>query len=329
VLILLWAVAAAGEDRLAVLEFFGRPHGAFCSAAGPAMISLQSEMRGRALLLEYDFDAFPSGRVDRFWATGVPAQYLPLVMVGCGYRTSSGSVNYEPVYRNMINDELARPPQAAVTAYWRRVGNGMRVYAQVTNTGTRNLTEAEETAIWLISWENARIGVSGTWVRKTAQHRLTGVLNPGETATAVITTSPLHFVDWDRIACLAMVEHRPGGTGRYDMLQAAEAVPAGFTAVPDQLVMNSRQRVAEVALEGPHVLAWTASSSVPWLEPSPASGTGPATVTVTLLPDLRPSTAVTGSVSFEAAGDGMAFTETVDVTVGMTVRRPARRVVPD
>ena len=108
VALLLGATFGAAEDRFAVLEFFGRPNGAFCSAAGPAMKALQRQMEGRAVLLEYDYDAFRYGRQERFWATGVSATYLPLVMVGSGYRTSSGSVNYESVYRSMINQELDR-----------------------------------------------------------------------------------------------------------------------------------------------------------------------------------------------------------------------------
>ena len=36
-------------------------------------------------------------------------------MVGSGYRTSSGSVDYDAVYRSMINAELERPPRASVS----------------------------------------------------------------------------------------------------------------------------------------------------------------------------------------------------------------------
>ena len=35
-LLVLIATAAAADERLAVLEFFGRPHGQYCSAAGPS-----------------------------------------------------------------------------------------------------------------------------------------------------------------------------------------------------------------------------------------------------------------------------------------------------
>jgi hypothetical protein len=167
-----------------------------------------------------------------------------------------------------------------------------------------------------------------TWVRSTVRQRLNSTLSPGETVTAMIDTPAIYGINWNRLAGLAMVENRPGGSGSYDMLQAAEALPAGFTVLPDDLLLHARQPVAEVALAGPHVLAWTAASEQPWIRVTPASGTGSATVTVTLLPDLRPPSEVDGSITFDAAGDDMVFMEMVDITVGTPVRRAIRRVAP-
>jgi len=107
---LLLAAAGVAEERLAVLEFFGRTTGQYCRDAGPAMIALQQSMAGRAVLLEYHFDYFPTGRVDRFWAAKSSAMYLPLVMVGSGYRTSDGPADYQSDYQAMLDAELARAP---------------------------------------------------------------------------------------------------------------------------------------------------------------------------------------------------------------------------
>jgi len=326
---LLFGVAfGTADDRFAVLEFFGRPAGAYCSAAGPAMITLQSEMSGRAVLLEYDYDAFMGGRQDRFWASGASASFLPLVMVGSGYRTSSGSVNYEQVYRSMINDELARPARAAVSAYWRRAANAMRAYVVVRNLGATNLRINQEAAIWLIAYENASIGVGTTWVRSTAQRYLPFDLAPGETATAVVNTPPMSGVDWNRMAGLVLAEDRPGGAGAYDMLQATEALPAGLTAAPDHLTLGLHGPGAEVVLTGPYVLSWSATSDVPWIVVTPSSGAIPTTATLTLRPELRPPSETEGDVTFSATGDGMAFSATVSVTVGSQCRQAGRRVRP-
>jgi len=298
-LLLLGAAFGAAEDRFAVLEFFGRPDGAYCSAAGPAMITLQSEMQGRAVLLEYDYDAFLYGRQDRFWATGASAMYLPLVMVGSGYHTSSGSVSYESAYSWMINHELARPARADVTAFWWRNGNTMRAYVEVLNLGATDLEIDKEASIWLIAYENASIGVSTTWVRSTAQQHLPYDLAPGESATAVIDSWPMTGVDWSRM-----------------------------TAAPDHLVLSSTGSGAEVVLTGPHVLSWTASSDVSWIEVTPSSGNLPAAPTLTVRRELRPRLETGGVVTFSATGDGMDFSATVNVRVGARHRRGARRVLP-
>jgi hypothetical protein len=318
----------AAADRFAVLEFFGRPNGAFCSAAGPAMKSLQRQMEGRAVLLEYDYDAFRYGRQDRFWATGVSATYLPLVMVGSGYRTSSGSVNYESVYRSMINQELDRPARAEVSAFWRRNGSAMRAYVQVLNLDDAPLEIDDEARIWLIAFENTSIGVSTTWVRSTAHQLLPFDLAPGESAEAVIDTPSMAGVNWNLMDGLVIIEDRSGGSGPYDMLQAAEAIPSGLTAVPDSLVLSVNGSEAEVVLTGPHVLSWTASSNVPWIEVTPDSGSLPAVPTLRVRRELLARTEHEGIVTFSATGDGMEFSAAVNVTAGSLLRRGTRRVSP-
>jgi hypothetical protein len=322
----LCASAATGQQRLAVLEFFGRPNGQFCSEAGPAMLSLQGEMAGRAVLLEYDYDRFASGRVDRFWAARPSAMYLPLVMVGSGYRTSSGQVDYAREYRGMLEAELARPPEAAVNAYWRRSGAAARVYVQVTNLRASALTPEEAAAIWVIAWENGRIGVSDTWVRGTARTPLADSLEPGAILTVTIDTPSLVGVDWERISALACLERRPGGAGVYDMLEAAVAASAGLAVSPNTLALSAASPSAEVALSGPHVLTWTAAADVPWLAVSPTAGAVPATAAVSLVPEGLAGGGGTGHVHFEAAGDGMSLSTTVSVAFPARVRPPRRRL---
>ena len=328
-LLLLGAGLAGAEDRFAVLEFFGRQGCSICSSAGPALTSLQHEMQGRAILLEYDYDAFLYGRQDRFWASGASATYLPLVMVGGGYRTTSGRVDFEEVYRSMINDELARPVRAAISAHWRRTTNAVRAYVEVLNLGDTDLEISREAAIWLIAYENTTVGHSTTWVRSTARQFLPFDLAPGESTAVVIDSPPMSGVDWSRMAGLVLIEDRPRISGGYDMCQAAEAVPAGLVATPDTLEIDRRGREVEVALTGPHVLEWSATSSVPWIEATPSSGELPATVTLTYHPELQPPLDTEGSVTFSATGDQMSFDTAVIVTApGSGHRRGTRRQAP-
>jgi len=324
--LLLCAVAVSAQERLAVLEFFGRPNGQFCREAGPAMLALQAETSGRAVLLEFDYDRFATGRVDRFWAARPSAMYLPLVMVGSGYRTSTGQVDYERAYRAILEAELARAPEAAVSAYWRKSGDAARVYVRVTNSRGSALTTAEAAAIWVIAWENGRIGVSDTWVRGTALRALTESLAPGATLAATVDTPSLVGADWERISTVAFLERRPGGAGAYDMLQAAVAAPVGFTVSPTTVALTTAGPAAEVALAGPYVLTWTATADVSWLAVSPTTGALPGTATVSLVPSALPAGGGTGQVHFEAVGDEMSVSATVSVAAPVRVRPPRRRL---
>jgi hypothetical protein len=327
-LLLLGAAVATAEDRLAVLEFFGRQGCSICSSAGPALRSLQHEMEGRAILLEYDYDRFRIGRQERFWASA-SATYLPLVMTGSGYRTTSGRVDFERVYRSMIDDELARPVRGAVTAYCRRTGSVMRAYVEVLNLGDTNLEVDNDAAVWLVAYENSTVGHSMTWVRSTAYRFLPFDLASGESTTMVIDSPPMSGVDWNRMACLVMLEDRPNGLGAYDMLQATEALPAGLVATPGALDFDRSESEFEVVLTGPQVLEWSATSSAEWIEVEPSSGQLPASVTVSVRHGLRPWSEQEGSVTFSAIGDDMEFETTVEVTVsGPHPRRNVRRAGP-
>jgi hypothetical protein len=320
---------AESADRFAVLEFFGRPAGTFCSAAGPAMLALQDEFEDTAVLLEYDYDRFPSGRLDRFWATGVSAPYLPLVMVGSGYETSSGSVVYEPVYRSMLEADLERDVSAEVAAQWRRRGDRVRAYIRLTNTSDTTLAVDDDASLWLVTYEESPIGVSSTWVRSTTEWFLPFDLGPGESTTTTIDSPPLSGVAWNRMAAVVLLEHRPGGVGMWDMIQGAPVEPAAISADRDNLRLGAGGGSADVTVDGPHILAWTADSATDWLSIVPASGDSlPATIRITLNPGLRPPTETRGTVTVTASGEGMNLEVEIAVEVGAEVRRPSRRIRP-
>jgi hypothetical protein len=101
-----------------------------------------------------------------------------------------------------------------------------------------------------------------------------------------------------------------------------------LTASPETIVTGRRASSAELVLEGPHVLSWTASSDVPWIEVTPDGGKVPETVNVTVHDDLRPPLETEGTVTFSATGDGMSFETVVDVSVGARFRNAGPRMSP-
>jgi hypothetical protein len=324
-LVLLASVAGA-EERLGVFELFVRGGGEYCKAAAPAVKTLQSEMAGRAVLLEYAYDTFNHGRVDRWWAaySGSPSVYLPLVMVGSGFEVDQGPVDYYPRYRAMLEAELARPPAAAVRAWSRRVGDSLEVYARATNLAGVALTPEHAAAFWVVVWEDNPIGLTQTWVRATATRPLSPALQPGETTTATINVPSLASVDWQHLRSLVLLEHRPTGTGRYDMLQAAIAASAGIGVTPSELVLGPSSPSAEISIEGPDVLSWTATPGVAWLQVEPASGGLPGSCVVSLVGTL--TAGQTGTVRLDATGGGMTFSTTVTVTTRGRVLRIRRHL---
>lgn len=323
---------ASAEERLGVFEFFVRGGGAYCQAAAPAVRALQTEMAGRAVLLEYAYDSFPQGRVERWWAaySGSPYVYLPLVMVGSGLDVDQGPVDYYARYKAMLDAELARPPQASMRAWSRRQGGGVQVFVRATNLASVPLTTDHAAGFWVVVWEDNPIGLTATWVRATTASPLTATLAPGATAFATVDVPSVGSVDWDRLRSLVLLEHRPGGAlGRYDTLQAAIASAAGLDASPSSLALSASSPDAEVTLDGPHLLSWTATPDVPWLHTQPSSGTLPSSCTISL--EGTPPAGQTGAVHFVATGGGMSFDTSVTVTAqGRTgrIRRHLTRRAP-
>lgn len=323
----LLAGGAGAQERLGVFEFFVRGGGAYCQAAAPAVRALQTEMAGRAVLLEYAYDSFPQGRVERWWAgySGSPYVYLPLVMVGSGFAVDQGPVDYYNRYKSMLQSELARPPQAAVKAWSRQQGNGLQVFVRATNTSAVPLTTDHAAGFWVIVWEDNPIGLTMTWVRKTAESRLLSTLLPAATVSATVDVQALGSVDWNKLRAVALLEHRPGGSaGPYDMLQAAIAAPANFEVSPSSLALSPSSPAAAVALDGPDLLSWTATPEVSWLRAEPSSGTLPSTCTISLVG--TPTPGQVGTVRLAATGGGMSFTSGVDVTARARVGRIRRHL---
>ncbi len=326
--LLLAGGGARADERLGLFEFFARGSGAYCYAAGPIVTALQEELAGRAVLLEYDYDAFSTGRVDRWWAgfSGPAPVYLPLVMVGSGLSVCQGPVDYGSRYREMLEAELARPPGAVVRAWSLRVGDGLRVWVRATNLTEAEITPAQAASLWVIAWEDSTFGLTRTWVRGTASKMLGEPLPPGGTVTTTVDVPTLAGADWQHLHALVLLEHRPAGGVRYDLLQAALAPAPGLSVSPSSLVLSATRPTAELLVDGPHVLTCSARADVPWLHVEPAIRTVPGKVTVGLVGS--PPAGAAGTVRLDAAGEGLAFSASVAVAVEGPAPEPWAAVLP-
>jgi hypothetical protein len=316
ILVLLVSSSLYADERLGVLEFFARGSGAYCIAAAPSILALQQEMQGRALVLEYPYDAFSTGtRVKRFFdsfsgcvSCGIA---LPLVVVGSGFDVAEGPVEYAVRYRSMLEADLARPPGAAIQAWSRRSGNGIQVFATVTNTSGVLLPAASQPTVDLLVWEDARIGLTNTFMRGTQSELLSGDLAPGESRNVTFDAAWLNPSDWQRVRSAVLFDNRPQGT-KWDMLQAAVTKPVGLSADPTSLTLSAAQPEITVTLAGPHVLTFSATSDVDWLSVTPPTGAVPARAAIRLVGS--PPAGASGTVRFAATGDGMDLAASVVVT---------------
>jgi hypothetical protein len=291
------------------------------------------------VFLENDVDRPLGQRIDRWWA-GYGAGgvvYLPLSMVGSGHAVSSGSADFHTVFAGMVDAELERAPEAEVEAYARRVGNAVRVYVRVVNRSEDALASAVNAAtVHALVWEDRKVGVTSRALRAAPAAAVAGPVFPGGACTATLDTAALAGVDWTKLHTAALVDYRPGGAaGAWDMLQAALAPAPDLIATPASLAAtlhagSPEERVGTIALRGPYVLSWTASTDALWLAVTPGAGSVPAEVEVRVLRDRLPAGVQQGHVTFTAtSADGMSFTRTVTVNAELAgpQLRMRRRVV--
>jgi len=276
------------------------------------------------LFLEQDVDLSKGRRQDRWWAAyaGPSNIYLPLVMVDSGHQISSGSkADFKAAYRKLVDAELVRPPQAEIEAYTRQVGARMRIYARLKNTAGTTLSSAGNGAtLHALVWEDARVGVTGRFVRAAPWTAISPEVAPEGEYTATLETPDLAGVSWSSLHAVVLADYRPGSGTAYDMLQGALAQPAALAADPGTVTVaieaNDRQdRLVPLRLRGPYVLSWTASPDVSWITVSPDAGPISAQPSVVVAAQRLAPGWQHGVVTFTASSeDGMSLAQTVPVS---------------
>jgi hypothetical protein len=288
--------------------------------------ALATEYAGRPVLfLEQNVDVPVGNRINRWYAAygGYGGVYLPLVMVDSGHQISNGSQNdFKAAYRPLVNAELARPPQAEIEAYFRKVGSRMRIYARMRNDSGPTLSAAANgAALHALVWEDAHAGVTNRIVRAAPWVGMTPEVAPNGSFTTTLETPDLAGVNWQALHTVVLADYVPGPGTAYDSLQAAIAEPADLSVDPDTTTLgvdanHPEDRSAPLRLRGPHVLSWTATPDVEWLAVAPESAEIAVQPTVRIEAGRLAPGWQEGRVSVRAASeDGMSFSQTVAVRV--------------
>ncbi len=174
---------------------------------------------------------------------------LPHLMVDSGRKTLRGGTSDQNYYytksKTMIDSELGRAPQAALSATYKRVGNHVEFSVKVTNqSGVTLYSSTNKAAVHAVVYETftnttrPSYALVNTFGRVTAYKSISTALANGKTGTYALVTPDLpSTTKWANLRYLVMVDYRPGSTGAYDMLQAAFAAPAAtaYNTLPGSL----------------------------------------------------------------------------------------------
>ncbi len=259
---------------------------------------------------------------------------LPHLMVDSGRQTSRGGTTDQNYYnqkiRSMIDSELNRPPQAALSAKYKRVGSHLEFTISVTNQSGVALSSSNKAAVHAVAYETFTNATRPSYAlvnnfgRVTAYKAFTQSLANGATgAFSLVTTDLPSDVNWANLHMLVMVDYLPpGSSGAYDMLQAAFAkpaeptysiVPAGLGFMVESGNLKDQTKRIQITSSSP-TLAWAAAASAGWVALNPASGIAgtPLSVTVSAgkLEKGKQSSAITIQLT-----DVEGFARTVEVPV--------------
>ena len=270
---------AQEQARLVVFEAFTTE--SVGEAAGEAIDRLAEEYANRSVVfLEQDYDNPIGNRRDVWYFAHDSTEpiELPLVMVDSGHEIRDGVVSYYSTYKSIVDKERAREPDAEIEAISYRTGDILHFDIELTNLCGTPLSSSNWATVHAIVYEQVRDPDrhTGRVVRAAASTGFSTPLSHGATRSFALAVT-LNDVDWTKIRPLVFVDYRPGGTGAYDMLQAAKAPITSFAVQPGALTFmvsqtdNIDRRIA-MSLVGPDSLYWTSAENISWLTISPSSG---------------------------------------------------------
>ena len=181
-------------------------------------------------------------------------------------------------YTTMIDDALAQPATAEITAYWWLDGSTVKIGAIVTNNSTVTLSTENNAGVYGIVKEN---GVR--YETHTTEHpglnaakTLITNLEPGQTDMFEIVVPDINPTDWDKVEVIVLVDYQTAPEAHYEQLQAAIATQALYAQpkLHTWFLDESETLVPEFtsAIMGNPGLTWHAISDQIWLEVAETSG---------------------------------------------------------
>lgn len=254
---------------------------------------------------------------------------------GDRYHEGEYDDNTDAYYYNkdLVQPELARAPQAEVSAVMWRVGNHLRFVVTVKNTSGVTLSTGNSAYVTAVVYEDVTYvpppnnATDTSRVARAAPELAISTLANGASATYTIDTPDLSGVNWSKLHGVAFVDFKPGNKdpSYWDMLQAALATynsqAPSLNVSPGALSFMFTKadpgvKIDSLSISGyPTGLSWSATKAASWLSISPASGTLPGSMTVQVNSAGLPKATYNDTIHFTAAGPEGPLTKDVPVTL--------------
>lgn len=187
-------------------------------------------------------------------------------------------------YRDMLDDALAKPAEAEISATWWREGNSVNIIATVTNQSTVTLSLDNNAGVHAIVKEPYAEYPTHTTLHPGLNSGMAQIPNlaPGETGTFHISIPDIYPQDWQNLEFIVLVDYQTAPGAKYDQLQAAFATPAttpsAITAQPNSfyfMISESDPFIPafSTTILGDAGLNWSATVDKPWLTIDRSTGT--------------------------------------------------------
>ncbi len=146
-------------------------------------------------------------------------------MTDSGRYTLNGySASFSAINRSMIDNSLALPPKATLSAQVQRIGDKFHFDVEVTNLSGVTLSASNVATVYGVIYEKQApipgVHLTSRVVRSVGSKAIYNLPNLS-TMSFAIDTANLSGVNWDNLHPVVFVDYRPGGVGAYEMLQAA------------------------------------------------------------------------------------------------------------
>jgi hypothetical protein len=201
------------------------------------------------LFLEHDVDNGSAVRKSRWYAahTGSGSIILPLIMTDSGYRWNNGRVDFQRTYQRMVDETLAHPPAAELTARYQLTGSDVAVTVMVTNLTDVPLGPATRAEIHAMVYEDRRVIHTNRFVRHHTSGGIPTDLAKDESEVYELTIdNGARGVNWSKAHVVVLVDYQPPGSRAFDNAQAAVAVEGAMptaTPVPTETPMPTETPV--------------------------------------------------------------------------------------